>query len=357
LLFWDNLRYYRPCPFPDTDSPPSAVSVLIPARNEQKTIRRAVEAALASHDADVEVIVFDDHSEDRTSLILAALAASDARVQLSETPPLPKGWCGKQHACAVLAAAATKPLLVFIDADVVLAPEAVGRMAAFMTRSGTDLASGIPCQKTGTLLEKILIPLIHFILLGFLPVGRMRASSHPSHAAGCGQLFIARRAAYMAMGGHAAIRDTLHDGLKLPRAFRAAGFTTDLFDATDLACCRMYDNAADVWHGLAKNAIEGLAAPLLIVPATLLLVGGQVVPFILLVLLPLLPPPAPAIVVGAALVAWSPRFVGTVQFRQSALGAVVHPFGVLMLLAIQWYALARWLLGRPAAWKGRRYVR
>ena len=153
---------------------------------------------------------------------------------------------------------ARHPLLVFLDADVRLASDALARMAAHVTFCGTDLASGIPCQVTLSPLEKLLIPLIHFILLGFLPIPRMRRSRQPAFAAGCGQLFIAKAAAYKCCGGHSVIRDTLHDGLKLPRAFRAAGLKTDLFDATDLAKCRMYRNASEVWFGLAKNAGEAL---------------------------------------------------------------------------------------------------
>src|SRR6185312_2145392 len=165
--------------------------------------------------------------------------------------------------------------------------------------------------------------------------------------------FITRRGAYEAMGGHATIRDTLHDGLRLPRAFRAAGLRTDLFDATDLARCRMYRGAGELWRGLGKNATEGLATPRLIVPATLLLLGGQVLPFLLL--MAPLPARAMALTLGAVFLAWSPRLIGVFRFRQSALGALGHPLGILILLAIQWYALGRRLLRRPAAWKGRTY--
>src|SRR5205807_74198 len=126
----------------------------------------------------------------------------------------------------------------------------------FLEKSGAALVSGIPRQETGTFFERLLIPLIHFILLGFLPMKRMRSTRKPAYAAGCGQLFLARRMAYDAMGGHAIIRSSLHDGLTLPRAFRRAGFQTDLCDATDLATCRMYCGAGEVWHGLAKNATE-----------------------------------------------------------------------------------------------------
>src|SRR5207249_2189563 len=159
--------------------------------------------------------------------------------------------------------------------------------------------------------------------------------------AGCGQLFLTRRPSYEAAGGHANIRTTLHDGIKLPRAFRAAGLLTDLCDATELAVCRMYRGGAELWRGLAKNATEGLASPAMILPATLLLAGGQVLPVALLAAAPWLPPAAGWLAGAATALAYSTRLAGVVRFRQSLLGALLHPVGVLVLLAIQWYALAR----------------
>ena len=130
--------------------------------------------------------------------------------------------------------------------------------------SGAAHASGVPEQVSRTASERLLVPLIHFVLLGFLPIRRMRIDLHPALGAGCGQLFVAFRHAYVASGGHRAIRRTLHDGPKLPRVFRSAGFRTDLFDATDIASCRMFSTGAEVWRGLARNAGEGLGSPRLI---------------------------------------------------------------------------------------------
>lgn len=359
LLFLVNLRLYAPPPCPPSGSPSQPVSVLIPARNEESSIGPAVQSALASTGVAFEVIVIDDHSEDRTAAIIEEIARADARVRLVSAPELPPGWSGKQHACWVLAREARAPLLVFLDADVRLAPDALARMAAFLASSGADLASGIPHQETGTLLETLEIPLIHFILLGFLPIRWMRKSRRLSFGAGCGQLFIARADAYHRCGGHAVIRETFHDGIKLPRAFRAAGFKTDLFDATDLATCRMYRGALEVWLGLAKNASEALAAPRLIVPMSLMLLGGQVLPLGCLIAglrgwaLPASPRTQVILALLATLAAFSPRIAGVVRFRQSRLGALLHPLGIVILVAIQWYALIRGVLGRPATWKGR----
>ena len=174
-------------------------------------------------------------------------------------------------------------------------------------------------------------------------------------SAGCGQLFVLRREAYEACDGHARLRDSLHDGIQLPRVFRRAGFHTDLFDATDLATCRMYHTDRETWSGLGKNATEGLAAPGIIGPMTALLLGGQVLPFALLACAALMSPTALYCAGLAALLAYMPRFIAARLFRQPLGSALLHPVGVLALVAIQWYALMRRLLGKPAEWKGRCY--
>jgi hypothetical protein len=356
-LFLSNLRHYRPPPpWQERSGRPPAVSVLIPARNEEESIVACVESALASRGVDLEVIVLDDHSEDATGRLVADVAARDPRLRLVTAPPLPAGWCGKQHACAVLAREARHDLLAFLDADVRFEPEGLARMLAFRETSGADLVSGIPRQVTGTWAERLVLPLIHFVLLGFLPIRRMRASRSPAYGAGCGQLFLCRRPAYEQAGGHAAIRATLHDGIKLPRVFRAAGLQTDLCDATAVAWCRMYHGAGEVWRGLAKNATEGLAAPALLVPASLLLLGGQVLPFVLLGCGALLPPAAVALCLAACAAAYAPRLVAAARFRQSLVSALLHPLGILFLTAIQWYAAARALFGASPTWKGRSYA-
>jgi hypothetical protein len=262
----------------------------------------------------------------------------------------------------VLARHARYPVLVFQDADVRLAPDALARMAEFLETSvetsGAGLASGFPRQVTVTPLERLLLPLMHWVLLGFLPVGRMRRSLHPAYAAGCGQLFVARREDYERAGGHAAVRGLLHDGIHLPRVFREAGIATDLFDAAGIASCRMYHNAAEVWSGLTKNAVEGLAAPGKIVPASLLLLAGQVLPFALaaLALAGRIPTAAGWVAGIGVAAAWLPRLAAARRFRQPLDGALLHPLAILVFLTIQVWALARHLAGRPAAWKGRTYA-
>lgn len=333
----------------------STISVLIPARNEAGNIAATLKSVLANRGVEFEVVVLDDHSTDCTAEIVAKIVARDPRVRLEFAPPLPPGWCGKPHACQVLAQRARHETLVFIDADVQLAPDGLSRMLGFLETSGAVLASGVPHQELGTFSERLLLPQIHFVLLGYLPLPMMRWTRRPAFSAGCGQLFIMRRDAHQAVGGHESVCSTLHDGVKLPRLFRRRGFKTDLFDATDVASCRMYRTNGEVWRGLGKNATEGLAAPGTILPMSALLFGGQVLPFLLLAALSQMTFSGVAMTTSAIALAWLPRLIAVRRFRQPLGGALLHPIGVLALLAIQWFALARQLAGKPAVWKGRSY--
>ena len=134
VLFFRNLRLYQ--------SPPtgmrvlSPVSLLIPARNEEASIEGALNSALASVGVELEIIVLDDQSEDQTAPLVTAVSRRDPRVRLERAPALPAGWCGKQHACHVLAALARFPNLAFIDADVRLAPDGLARGIGFMEEFG-----------------------------------------------------------------------------------------------------------------------------------------------------------------------------------------------------------------------------
>ncbi len=344
LVLCNLVVYRRPRPA----RPGAAVSVLVPARNEEANIADAVTAVLRNRDVLIDLVVLDDHSTDRTRDILDGFR--DDRLRVVTGPTLPPGWSGKQHACACLAAHARHDLIVFLDADVRLATDALTRMAGFMERHrAVGLASGFPHEITRGWSEILLLPLIHFVLLGFLPLAFTIRSRAPGFGAGCGQLFIARRADYRVAGGHAAIRASKHDGLTLPRAFRRTGILTALFDATDLASCRMYQSPALLWEGLTKNATEGMATPAGLPVWTVILGLGQVAPLPLV----LVSPSAPAI--AALACGLATRLVLAVRFRQSLVGVLLHPASVAALLVVQWASLIRAWRGVPSTWRGRAY--
>ncbi len=358
FMFWRNASLFLPAtaePALLASARQVGVSVLIPARNEEASIGPALESILQSDHSNFEVIVMDDASEDRTVPIVEGTAAQDPRVVLAHSQGLPDGWNGKQNACWQLAQRARFDRFLFLDADVRLSPDALSRIVAESMVRQAPLVSGFPHQETGTWSERLLIPLMHYVLLGFLPIDQMRAGPKPEFAAGCGQLFLAERTAYMAVGGHSAIASSRHDGIQLPKAFRRGGFPTDIFDATDVARCRMYHNLPQVVRGLLKNATEGIANPRLIVPFTVLLVAGAVLPVVLLVVgwLTGSGPVTMGILALACILAWLPRGWAAVRFSQSWFGVVLHPVSVAWFVALQWTALLLKSLNVQTLWRGR----
>jgi glycosyltransferase involved in cell wall biosynthesis len=363
-LFVLNLQRYRR-PRASTRHVPS-VSVLIPARNEEANIGECLTRVLASRFAQIEVLVMDDASTDRTGEIIAEIAASDPRVRVLKNQELPPGWNGKQHACWLLAQQATMPLLLFLDADVRVEPEAISRCAAAKrrARNSPELVSGFPQQVMEGWTERMLLPLIHFELLGYRRLSRMRRSPHPRYAAGSGQFVMAERTAYFESGGHAAIKKSQHDGIRLPFLFRARGFTTDVVDLTDLAFVHTYASAGEVWKGLSRQAGESLGSPVRVVGRTLVMFLGQVAPAVLLLMIGItyvalrlhggnveLVDPAGAwmllaVLLAAVIAGYLPRFLATDRFRHPVTSAMLHPLGVTMLLTLHWYVMGQQVFGR-----------
>jgi hypothetical protein len=350
-----NLLLYRPLRRAAEANLP-ALSVLIPARNEEARITPVLESVLANTGVDFEVVVADDSSTDATASIVARFASADNRLRLATTPPLPEGWLGKNNACHFLSTQARNPVAVFLDADVTLQPDALARIASeFSRRPDLKLLSGFPRQITGSFWERVLIPLMHTVLLGYLPFPGVKFTNSAMFATACGQLIAVDMAAYRDVGGHERIRGFIHDGVMLPRHFRAAGYRTDLVDTTDISATRMYETGPQVFQGLMKNAHEGMATPVGLPVWTVLLLGGHVLPPVLALFA--LATGAPVEVTRLAIIAaalpWAMRFLMTAVFRQSWFGALLHPFGVAVLVAIQWVAFFRWRSGRQVVWKDR----
>jgi cellulose synthase/poly-beta-1,6-N-acetylglucosamine synthase-like glycosyltransferase len=353
-----NLLFYRPLR-PVKPAAPMAMSVLIPARNEAARIRPVLEAVMRNAGDEAEIIIGDDGSTDATADIVKQFADTDPRIRLiSIDRSKDEGWAGKNLACYQLAGAASHDLLVFVDADVILADDGLQRLADyFAEQPGVALLSGFPRQIIGTFWEAMLIPLIHFLLLGFLPFVGVRFTRHPMFGTACGQLVAVRREAYLAVDGHQAFKSFLHDGLHLPRKLRAAGYRTDLADFTDLAATRMYENTPDLRAGLKKNAHEAMATPVGLPVWTAILVLGQVLPIILALVLLMVDPAGEALTYAliATALGFALRGLMALMFRQPALGVLLHPFGVAALLQLQWSALLNRARGGKVMWKGRQY--
>ncbi len=338
-------------------SEPYNVSVLIPARNEALRIGPLLESVLASEGVDCDLCVLDDESQDGTDAIVETFSKRHDNVRLLKGIPVPPGWSGKQFACYQLAQQAKYDELVFLDADVALSKDALLRAVAQRRQSRADLLSGFPRQRVITIGEQLLIPLIHVILLCFLPFGLMRWTRMTGAAAGCGQFFLTTKRAYELSGGHSSIRQSLHDGILLPRAYRMCGLKTDLFDASDVATCRMYASFEETWSGLMKNAGEGFAKMPLLPVMTILMLLSFVFPVFSLAAVSagFISKDYMMIAVTGCVLSYLPRAVCCLRFDRAWLACLLNPLSIILFLIIQWTALIRRLRGKGVQWRQRSY--
>lgn len=243
------------------------VSVLLPVRNEAHRVGPCLHALLGQRGVDVEIVVLDDGSTDGTADLVGQFVAGDPRVRVLEGAPLPPGWLGKPYACHQLAqaAAATSEVLVFVDADVVLAPHAVAATVELLERTGLDLLSPYPRQQAPGL-TALVQPLLQWSWLSLLPLWLAERSGRASLSAANGQLLAVRRTTYDRAGGHGAVRSEVVEDVALLRALKGVGGRGGVCDGTALATTRMYDD----WRAL----VDGYAKSMWTVPAPLLALLG-----------------------------------------------------------------------------------
>lgn len=346
-----NLRRLRR---PPSDPAPvvGAVSLLVPARDEAHRITATLVSLLAQRGlSDAEIVVLDDGSTDGTAEVVRAVGGDRVRV-LTGTPP-PPGWLGKPHACAQLAAAARGETLVFVDADVVLAPDAVAAAVALLRGPGPlDLLSPWPRQVASGVLGRLVQPLLAWSWLTTVPLRIAERSARPSLAVANGQFLLVDAAALARAGGWGAVAGEVLDDIGLARAVRAAGGRTGVADGSALATCRMYDTAAQVSAGYRKSLWAAFGSPL----GAVAVGSALAVTYVL---------PAAAAVAGSRV--GLAGYLGGVAGRMAAgrwcrgarggwsstaVDAAAHPVSVLALLGLlgaSWVGRLRGTLD----WKGR----
>lgn len=237
-------------PWPDS-SP--MVSILIPARNEENSIRECVVSLVVQDYPNIEIIVLDDHSKDNTGNILRELAKTSSKLKIVEGKELPPGWLGKNWACYQLGELAKGSILLFTDADTRYEPNAVQEAVWTMISQRLDYLSALPHQIVKTFGEKLLVPSLYWYTQSFISLFLSYLLPIPGLSASIGQFMLIRRDTYREIGGHEAIRDNVADDLALVRQVKTHKRRWRLFDGTNLVYCRMYRNFSQVFQGFSKN--------------------------------------------------------------------------------------------------------
>jgi cellulose synthase/poly-beta-1,6-N-acetylglucosamine synthase-like glycosyltransferase len=334
---------------PQADPPEilERVSVCLPVRDEAHRVTSTIRSLLIQRAVpDLEIVVLDDGSTDGTADVVRDVAAEDPRLRVVTGAPPPPGLPGKPHACARLAEEADGSVLVFVDADVVLAPHAVAAAVTLLREHGFAAVSPFPRQLADDLPTRLVQPLLQWSWLVFLPLRLAERSPRPSLSAANGQFLVLDRAALARAGGFESVATAVLDDIALMRAVKRSGGRGGVVDGSALATCRMYAGWPEVRDGYTKSLWSVARAPV----AAAALASG-------LAWLYLLPPVAALAGSRAGLVGYLAGVAGRVVTARHSGGRVwpdafAHPVSVGVLLSL----LGRsWLARRNGrlTWKGR----
>lgn len=330
------------------------VSVLIPMRDEGDNAVGAVASALNQNYPSCEVMVYEEGSRDHTREVLESIDNPNVSLIYGNNPP--KGWLGKPWACHNLAKAAHGELLIFLDADVRLSPDAVSSAVGELKRKNLDVLSLLPWQITRTFGELLVVSIIPWALSSFFPLVLVRLFGVSRVTATVGQFVLIRRQAYQRIGGHAAVRDSVLEDMELGKLAVANDLSLGLSFADKLVSCHMYNGLKAAINGLSKNLFAvfgkrlGLFAfvwtyilytawqPIALILAHLITgVGGEDIMLPTLLTLSL----------SSALWAFT-----AIRFRTSVVLAIVFP----VITVLSWFIAARsafWHLTGRGTWKGK----
>ena len=335
------------------------LSIVVPARNEERQIENCVQSLLTQRYPDFELIVVDDCSEDQTLDILQRIASANPRLRVVRGEPLPPAWVGKPWALAQGARVAEGSWLLFTDADTVHHPDGAASAMAAAKASNLDVLSLLTEQDLCTLPERMLMPSLFLTILdGTGPICDVGNPDKPGVALFNGQYILISRIAYDAIGGHASVRTEIAEDLELARRFKRDGrFRIALAASRGIAHTRMYRSLREIWDGFTKNFALGIAGRP-IWSALGIFVLACVSPLSPLVLLWLL---ASGQWGAAAALALSLLPVLTVvgyRIRSAGLppfSALWFPVGAAFVVAVSIASVLLFASGRGVRWRGRRY--
>ena len=332
------------------------VSVLVPARNEERNLPACLDSLLDQTYLNYEVVVLDDQSSDRTWEIVRSYARKHpGRVRGVRGEPLAEnGWLGKPHAMQQLARQASGEYLMFTDADTVHGRESIAWAVTNLEAHHADVVSGYVQQELVTLGEQCIVPATYIMSAMLLPLWLIASVPIPGLSFAIGQLLVIRRGAFEAIGGYSRVKDEISDDLAIARELKRAGFREVFLDIRRHIRCRMYDGYRASFMGLSKNIYDiARRRTLLFAAAITLLVGIVVLP---LALLPI------QILTGAAgsgrtllavagfLLAWA-----VVLYDRGLRwwAPLLYPVLFVHLLYMAWWCFAQIVSGHGVSWKGR----
>jgi len=360
LLFKDVLGYYKPgC----IDAGAPLISILVPARNEERDIEKCIRSLIAQDYPNLEIIVLDDNSTDNTAGILQDISRGSSRVRVLEGKPLPPGWVGKNYACFQLEKEAGGEYILFTDADTVHETCSVSSAYLCLKENGLDALSVFPFQVTGSFMEKMVIRYMTLGILLLIPLRLLRKTRLRLFSSALGSLMLYKREVYRSVGGHTSISGLCLEDINMSILLKKMGYDFMIFDGTHTYRTRMYEDLASIIRGVKRFVLTSFKFNAFLGSLSMLFLS-------MLLLFPFLLLPVSA-AAGAAQIYYWPnlalnisqvliiiiiRTAYCLRFNGTLSEILLHPLSIGVLLYLSIYINITPGKGQSFDWKGRKYT-
>lgn len=343
---WGKIKPQKPYPL---------VSVLIPARNEERNIKKCVSSLLKSEYPRLEIIVLDDESNDRTYEIAKMLSVGEKRLKIIKGKKLPPGWTGKNWSCHQLALASCGDWLLFTDADTTHRPHCVSVAVGSAQKAHSEFVTCLPHLIAKTWSEKLFMPVIPFAFLALVPFKLINFSKDSRLALGIGPFILINRKIYFSFGGHESIKERIVDDMALAKKAKENKGKISVIDGTKIMNVRFYTCFKELWKGFSKNCYEAIGGiPHYLVGILLACYFLFVYPYLALwaaltsdqkILLPLLQ------VATLSLI----KIILSLRFRTNLIYGLLHPLTIILALSILLNSFRLSFFKKKLEWKERYY--
>ncbi|WP_207429671.1 glycosyltransferase family 2 protein [Pedobacter sp. SYSU D00535] len=322
------------------------VSILIPARNEEEDILDLLESIQEQDYTNYEVIILDDDSDDSTFEVCEEFCKGDKRFSVVKGAELPEGWLGKNYACHQLSLLAKGKYLMFLDADEVVANGLINNVIHRMKMGKLALLSLFTNQIMGSVGERLVVPLMHYLLLNTLPLRLVRLSRSAKFSAASGQFMFFDAASYHAHLWHAQVKDKVVEDMEIMKLVKAYQYPVEALLANKYISCRMYKSFSEAVDGFSKNLLAGFnnSIPALLCYLLLVMLGPLFIAFYLDLQL---------LFFAIALIVLSRIMISLASGQNVLLNLLFHPIQMLSMLVISFVSIKKHL-DKSIRWKGRR---
>lgn len=231
------------------------VSILIPARNEEKNLSSLLESIKKQTYTNFEVIILDDHSQDDTYKIANSYSEKDQRFIVFKGKELEIGWLGKNWACHQLSEKANGQYLIFLDADTQVSKDLINSSITYLKNKNLKLLSLFPEQITISLGEKIVVPFINHVLLNLLVLHFIKIPYFSSLSAANGQFMLFDANNYKNNLWHKKEKGSVAEDISIIKDMKKNKFKVASLLGNNLIKCRMYTGLNECISGFEKNIL------------------------------------------------------------------------------------------------------